>query len=481
MLYLIDSSARDSNGHNLEYLERISTAVKSDFLILGNRELKSEGKSNYLPTFEYSTWDFGRFGFRKKRISAQFIQVSRTLRASKSLLVTEKLIEISAEFLAMVTGKFVLNLSRFTKQSRYFRRDLGDGLSKIQTGSTILVSTTNGRELAGLNNWIKNCPIQKYPIFVILRRPPLDLRSIFEIPFLFIDALIYISAIRGLSHAVRFFADTPSLAARLSKRTKKSIEHIPALGFEIQAINPKAHLDFAIAPNSRPETRSSAQDMTSIPALSNSIKGNIDSKSYRELLSTTKSIVLPYDPLRYRSRSSGIFVEALTLGILPIVPSGTSMSREIAKLNSKILLEPESLMELNVGEIMDLGQFNQENLLITFDANFIGSIVLEISEGIAEIRSSIHDFFESECLDMFYIKPSPRTVMSFKIDRIAYRRNFRLKVKVNKIEKALIGVPYLDGDLPEVLSLLKNVTYCGHLQDMISEHSPQSICNRLGI
>jgi hypothetical protein len=245
--------------------------------------------------------------------------------------------------------------------------------------------------------------------------------------------------------------------------------------------NSNNFLEFAIAPNSRPETRFSAQDLTSIPELSSSIEGNLDSKSYRDLLSTTKSIVLPYDPLRYRSRSSGIFAEALTLGILPIVPTGTSMSREIAHLNSNTLPTPESMIEMKIGGQIDLGIYNREDLLITLQASFCGSMVLEIAEGSEGIRRSIHDFFEPECLDMFYIKPSQHTVISFKLDRFIYSPDHRLTIKVNKIEKSLFGVPYLEGDLPMVLALLKRVTFCRRLQATVNEHSPKSICNRLEI
>ena len=481
MLYLIDASARNSLGHNLEYLERISLEVKSHFLILGNRELKSNGDSNYRPTFEFATWDFGRFGHRRKRIKPRAAQSSKTLRSSRALLITEKFIEISAKALARIAGRFVLFAVGHTKQSRCFHRDLTRGLFGIKPFSTILVSTTNARELVGLNKWTQNLPIQGYSISVILRRPLLDLRSLIEVPLIFIDALIYISAIQELANRVRFLADTPGLAARLSKRTAEKIEHIPTLGFEIQIDRPKGPMEFALAPNSRPETRYSVHDLTSIPKLSALTTVNLDSKGYRELLSTTKSIVLPYDPLRYRSRSSGIFAEALTLGILPIVPTGTSMSQEIAKLNSKILPPPELVMELKVGGVIDFRLFEQEYLLITLEGNFCGSIVLEISESNGGIKRSTHDFFESESIDSFLIRPTKQTLMTFKMDRILFPRDHSLNIKVNRIGSSLFGAPYLEGDLLEVLSLIDTISFHSEAEFEIREHSPRSICSVLKI
>lgn len=481
MLYLIDSSAKNSIGHNLEYLERVSSVVKSQFLILGNKELNSAGSPSYRPTFEFATWDFGRFGFRRSKLKSQVAQGSKTLRSSRASIITEKFIEKSADFTARIVGRLVVFVVGYTKQTRCFHRDLTKGLCEVTSSSVILVSTTNARELVGLNKWGHNFPIDGLPISVILRRPLLDLRSYFEIPFLYIDALIYISAIRELDNKVRFFADTPSLAAQLSKRTSVTIEHIPTLGFEIQKSELKRPLQFAIAPNSRVETRFSTEDLTSIPELSASAKVCIDSKSYRELLSRTKSIVLPYDPLRYRLRSSGIFAEALTLGILPIVPTGTSMSREIARLNSKILPTPVFIMELKVGSEIDFGVFGQDDLLITIEGNFLASIVLEISDNNSVTRRSTHDFFEAGSIDSFLIRPTKQTVLSFKMDRIFFQRDHALNIKVNRIGSSLFGAPYLEGDLSGVFSLLNQVVFYSGDQATIKEHSPKSIARCLEI
>lgn len=481
MLYLIDSSARNASGHNLEYLLRISKTAKSQFLILGNKELEPDNNSNYRPTFEFATWDFGRFGFHRKKLRPKKTRESKTLRASRSLIITEVLIEKLAQRLGRIAGSHLLLVVRYSKQSRCFHRDLSKGLRDIGPGSSILVSTTNARELVAICRWVKDSRAQEYPISIILRRPLLDLRSYFEVPLILFDAIIYISAIRALRNKVHFFADTPGLATRLSNRVLEIVRQVPALGFDLEIETQKGPRVIAIAPNSRTETRFSDQCLTSIPELINMKEINLDSKSYRKLLLTTKSIVLPYDPLRYRTRSSGIFAEALTLGILTIVPTGTSLSRELSKLNSKVLPTPDYIIDLSVGDRLELGQFGRDDLIITLSGNFVGPLVLKISDGNENTKSSIHDFFGSDCIDSFIIRPTEHTLMSFQLAHMFFRGEDKLNIKVNKITNSLFGIPYLEGELLKASEISKLVTFSRRYQDLISEHTPKSICRYLGI
>jgi hypothetical protein len=54
-------------------------------------------------------------------------------------------------------------------------------------------------------------------------------------------------------------------------------------------------------------------------------------EEYSNLLLNSSIIVLPYDPLNYYARSSGIVAEALTVGIPVIVPSGSWLSRQFTQ------------------------------------------------------------------------------------------------------------------------------------------------------
>ena len=481
MLYLIDSSAKNSLGHNLEYLERISSSSKSDCLILGNKALNPNEDLRYRPTFEFGTWDFGRFGLMKMKSKESRGHGTQTLRSSKAMLVTEKLVEILAEFTTRFTSALVLTTVGFSKQSRSFRRDIGKSLPALGAGSTVLISTANARELVGLDQWLSRSVPENYSITIILRRPILDLRSFLEIPFLFFEALTYLAAIKKLANKVKFFADTPGLAARISLRSKQTIENIPALGYELELESPKGPLNFAMAPNSRMETRYVAEGLISIPDLSSKETLNLDSNSYRKLLINTKTLVLPYDPLRYRSRSSGVFAEALTLGILPIVPTGTSMSREIAKLNYEILPTAEFHAELKAGSEIDLSQFGLTSFLVTFTANFRSSLVLEISDNVSGIRRSTHDFFEADSMDSFLIHLAKDTIVTFKSDKILFNSGDKLDVYIYRTESHLFGASYLEGDLLKTLSNMESISFCDRGEFSIGGHSPHSICQALGI
>ena len=481
MLYLIDSSAKNSFGHNLEYLERITLCAKSQSVILGNKELDPNGDSRYRPTFEFSTWDFGRFGLQRKKSKIQGSRDSKSLRSSKSLLITEELIEKTSEFVARFIGKQVLYLVCLSKQSRSFFRDIAEGLADADHLSTILVSTANARELLGLKRWLRLSGNGESRIVVILRRPILDLRSIPEIPLMFFDALIHIALIRNLANRVSFVADTPELAASVNRRTGVSINEVPAMGFDTQTKVSTGPLEIAIAPNFRPETRFSFKDATSLRELGDASRPILDSSSYRQLLSTTRSLVLPYDPLRYRLRSSGIFTEALTLGILPIVPTGTSMSREITKLNSSILQKFEHRLELKVGDKLDLSQFGQENFLFTLESSSSGSLVLEFSDSLSRVKKQTCDFYAKGSKDSFFFQSSKQVFFSFKTEKMFFEDERLLSISVNRVPTRLFGASYLEDDLEGIVRLTKEIEFQGSDTALIQLHSPASICRLLEI
>lgn len=57
----------------------------------------------------------------------------------------------------------------------------------------------------------------------------------------------------------------------------------------------------------------------------------LSEEEYRDRLSASDLILLPYDAAAYRNRSSGIFAEAIALGIPVIVPDGTWMSSQMRR------------------------------------------------------------------------------------------------------------------------------------------------------
>jgi hypothetical protein len=481
MLYLIDSSAKHFFGHNLEYLKRISLCAKSQSIILGNRDLDSRGDSRCRPTFEFGTWDFGRFGLQRKKFNGKEYRHSKTLRSSKSTLVAEEIIEKTASVVAKCIGRQILLLVAFSKQSRCYFRDITEGLAESGHSSTLLVSTANARELLGLRRWLGFAGSTKSKVTVILRRPIVDLHAIPEIPLIFFDAVIQIALLRDLARNVNFVADTPALAASITRRTGVTVTEVPAMGFEVVLKNLTSQFDVAVAPNSRQETRYSFNSSTIVPDLGQIKGANLDSSSYRQLLLTTRSLVLPYDPLRYRLRSSGIFAEALTLGILPIVPTGTSMSREITKLNSTILPKSEYCYNLKVGDRLDLSQFGEENFLMTLEPEVAGSYVLEFSDSASNTMKSTCDFFISDSKDSFFFQSTDQVFFSFSTRKKLLKDERALRISVHKIPSRLFGACYFENGLERALIITKDMEFSGSDNSLIRTHSPASICKSLGI
>jgi hypothetical protein len=60
---------------------------------------------------------------------------------------------------------------------------------------------------------------------------------------------------------------------------------------------------------------------------------SLSHEDYRYYFTITDFILLPYDSLRYSHSTSGIFVEAVTAGVLPLVSSNTWMSEELKLFN----------------------------------------------------------------------------------------------------------------------------------------------------
>lgn len=66
------------------------------------------------------------------------------------------------------------------------------------------------------------------------------------------------------------------------------------------------------------------------------IERSLSSEEYRALLASADAVLLPYDELTYRSRTSGPFVEALCAGKPVVVTEGTWMARELGESQAGI-------------------------------------------------------------------------------------------------------------------------------------------------
>jgi glycosyltransferase involved in cell wall biosynthesis len=61
------------------------------------------------------------------------------------------------------------------------------------------------------------------------------------------------------------------------------------------------------------------------------IPDHVDRKTYVRLLEESRVILLPYEAARYSESTSGIFIEAVIAGAIPIVTKETWMASELIK------------------------------------------------------------------------------------------------------------------------------------------------------
>lgn len=119
-------------------------------------------------------------------------------------------------------------------------------------------------------------------------------------------------------------------------RSEKGFQHLPRL---VRALTDaerdgrtfefyfQAH---AVSPSEEPQVVAARAELTKLA--SRGVKlftAPLAPNEYRELLSSGHLAVLPYDPLAYAARSSGVFAEALSAGIPPVVPDQTWMARRL--------------------------------------------------------------------------------------------------------------------------------------------------------
>src|SRR5262249_10335076 len=76
-----------------------------------------------------------------------------------------------------------------------------------------------------------------------------------------------------------------------------------------------------------PQVKQALEELKKYPGTVDLIMGSLPPQQYVEVLHRADIVLLPYDALRYRSRSSGVLAEALKLGRPTVIPEGTWMAR----------------------------------------------------------------------------------------------------------------------------------------------------------
>ena len=78
------------------------------------------------------------------------------------------------------------------------------------------------------------------------------------------------------------------------------------------------------------------------------LRSGLSQKEYKEMMELSDFIVLPYDPISYCRRTSGILMEAVVAGKTPFVQAGSWLAYELQKNDL-----PELLVNWEDGDIFE--------------------------------------------------------------------------------------------------------------------------------
>jgi hypothetical protein len=119
-------------------------------------------------------------------------------------------------------------------------------------------------------------------------------------------------------------------------RTEKGFQHLPKIIEE--CFDKDSQITFAVQVNlvginrENPTLRRSVERLRSISSASNGrlviLDGDLSEDVYYQTLMSSRAVLLPYDPVAYKFRSSGIFAQAMALGKFAVVPMGSAFAEE---------------------------------------------------------------------------------------------------------------------------------------------------------
>jgi len=332
MYYLADSSAANNQGHNLEYMLRISEFFPEQPNFFVNLDCKVTG-IEFIKVFRAKSWDFGRFGFPGK--------IYRKMQS-----INPKLPELLRIYLQI----FVFKLARInfsygknelrSRQSKYFYEDLCAANIDFQPNDNLIFTSLNIRELDGLMAFMDERTSNGTPlprISVILRNQTFESIGLIDWPLVIIHSLKAMNTLKRAQGKIIFYADTVQLTRYYSTFLKDPPTYLTAPGLSEKYGLLSKNSIFVVPSNSRIETRNQGENLAALRT-NNSIHflpSQLSSNEYATALARAAYLILPYVPDYYRFRSSGIFAEALSVNTRPIIPTGTWMSQEISNLRNE--------------------------------------------------------------------------------------------------------------------------------------------------
>lgn len=97
------------------------------------------------------------------------------------------------------------------------------------------------------------------------------------------------------------------------------------------------------------------------------IGDRLSREEYAAWLNRAQVILLPYDPVAYQERTSGIFTEAIIAGRIPVVSAGTWMAAELNHYDlAALVLDWQNPLSVwrSVGEIVNNAEIRQKLMLM---------------------------------------------------------------------------------------------------------------------
>jgi glycosyltransferase involved in cell wall biosynthesis len=351
---LIDHSIEDAAGHHLEYARRVLGAAKAEgfrtVLAINQRAqpLEYPEADAVFKPFSRTCWQMQAqpvprtlvgFALRRGAMTADPLKVARFATELASLVADAKVTEADIVFVPTLGGAEALAISDYSSGDAarplhwhlLFRRDVAPRATlfnlratiarwRIQSalmqaarrfGAGVRYLYTDTEELTQRYDRLGAGNFQTLPI-------PIDNRLGQKHPHTGNSPLVisYVGDLRdekgidllpGIIASVRCAGHAP---AQVLFRIQGNL---PVAGVTAQTRRAKAALEAA--------RRDGGVEL---------VAGPLDSDAYMDLMLYSDVVLIPYSPVHYAARSSGVFVEAVAAGIPTVHPRASWMGRNAA-------------------------------------------------------------------------------------------------------------------------------------------------------
>ncbi|OYT98112.1 MAG: hypothetical protein CFE40_12575 [Burkholderiales bacterium PBB1] len=352
---LIDHSIEDAGGHHLEYARRVLGAAKAEgfrTVLAINQRARSvdcpEADAVFKP-FAHTCWEMqaqpvlrtlAGFAMRCDAMTADPRKVARFAIELASLVTEASVTETDIVFVPTLGGAEALAISAYSSGDSakplhwhlLFRRDVASRATltnpraaierwRIQSalaraarrfGVGVRYRYTDTEELTQRYDKLGAGVFQTLPI-------PIDDRLGQKYPHDAHRPLVvsYVGDLRD-EKGIDLLPGIMASVRRAGHGTAK-------VQFRIQGNLPVAGVT-AHTRRARAALEAAAQDVGGVEL----VEGPLDSDAYMDLMLHSDVLLIPYSPIHYAARSSGIFVEALAAGIPTVHPRNSWMGRNAA-------------------------------------------------------------------------------------------------------------------------------------------------------